>query len=702
MPEDEANNSLSLIKEEIAIMKKLNHHNLVSLIEVLDDPQEDSLYMVLEMCKKGVAMHVGLDDRADPYDDETCRCWFRDMILGIEYLHAQGIIHRDIKPDNCLITNDDVLKIVDFGVSEMFEKQSDMATAKSAGSPAFMPPELCVAKHGRVNGRAADIWSMGVTLYCLRYGHIPFERGSIIELYGSIRGDDVPLQEESNPGFADLMKRILEKDPEKRTTMDELRNHPWVTKNGADPLLSAEENCADLISPPTAAELDHAITGNMSHLLVVMKAVKRFKKIVNDKHGRVMEGILGRDSQMVAPPDSMRGQSAASHDRHPMDKALVTDGVHRSIDVDDNLEKLPQKMDGLAVEQTPEVEIGNTLERNLGETEAHFKQRLETLKHRPTGNQNADEHQTLHDRRTQSLPLEKHAKGHAHDPLEDTLFLDIGYTSDLPEGYGGSDYPVVSESPSAVDINIYELAYQAELEKILARRPTEPSIYMNRRVDYREDIRSLSSIKDAGKYAARSAAAKLRGWSSRGYAAGQGVGDAGRSAGRDATDKFNERWASGSAYASPWFEAGKQAARSGGGVASDYLEPWKQAAKPWTQAAKSRIDNSRTAAKLGDLYNKSASGSGGGLSKYVSRAQAKYRGDAPGTDPKAAEQAGTAEQTTQPPSEDVHSKDESATQSQRQPPPPPIVTEDVDGNKDHITSTTGERPQQLAFKGRMT
>ena len=209
-------------------MKKLSHNNLVSLIEVLDDPQEDSLYMVLEMCKKGVAMKVGLEERAEPYDDETCRCWFRDMILGIEYLHAQGIIHRDIKPDNCLITSDDVLKIVDFGVSEMFEKASEMATAKSAGSPAFMPPELCVAKHGQVSGKAADIWSMGVTLYCLRYGRIPFEKGSMIGLYDSIRGDDLELNGESDDKFSDLMRRILEKDPEKRITMAELRvcRHP--------------------------------------------------------------------------------------------------------------------------------------------------------------------------------------------------------------------------------------------------------------------------------------------------------------------------------------------------------------------------------------------------------------------------------------------------------------------------------------------
>lgn len=138
-------------------------------------------------------------------------------------MHGQGIVHRDIKPDNCLITNDDTLKIVDFGVSEMFEKDSDMNTAKSAGSPAFMPPELCVAKHGEVSGRAADIWSMGVTLYCLCYGRIPFEKTGMIELYDSIKNDEFSLGGDCTDAFKDLMTRILEKDPVKRITMDELR-----------------------------------------------------------------------------------------------------------------------------------------------------------------------------------------------------------------------------------------------------------------------------------------------------------------------------------------------------------------------------------------------------------------------------------------------------------------------------------------------
>ena len=136
------------------------------------------------------------------------------------------------------------MKIVDFGVSEMFEKDTEMTTAKSAGSPAFMPPELCVAKHGEVSGRKADIWSIGVTLF--------------------------EVDDGTDENFKDLITKILEKDPEKRISMDELRDHPWVTKNGADPLLSKEENTADLIEPPTEEELNMAITGNMGRLLIVV------------------------------------------------------------------------------------------------------------------------------------------------------------------------------------------------------------------------------------------------------------------------------------------------------------------------------------------------------------------------------------------------------------------------------------------------
>lgn len=100
--EQKDDHALDLIKEEIAIMKKLNHNNVVALIEVLDDPEEDSLYMVLEMCKKGVSMKVGLEETADPYDEDTCRCWFRDMILGIEYCEMSS---RRVESDRTLTSD---------------------------------------------------------------------------------------------------------------------------------------------------------------------------------------------------------------------------------------------------------------------------------------------------------------------------------------------------------------------------------------------------------------------------------------------------------------------------------------------------------------------------------------------------------------------------------------------------------------------
>lgn len=83
--QEEAGNPLYLIREEIAILKKLDHENVAHLIEVLDDPEGDSLYIVLEMCAKGVIMKIGLGEMAEPYPVEKCRLWFRDMILGIEY-----------------------------------------------------------------------------------------------------------------------------------------------------------------------------------------------------------------------------------------------------------------------------------------------------------------------------------------------------------------------------------------------------------------------------------------------------------------------------------------------------------------------------------------------------------------------------------------------------------------------------------------
>lgn len=138
-------------------------------------------------------------------------------------VHEHDIIHRDIKPDNLLRSNDGTVKIVDFGVSEMFDKKGDDLTKKSAGSPAFMAPELCRHDHGEVSGRATDVWSMGVTLYCIRYGLLPYVSESILEMQRVIREEDLVLPEEKDERFASLIRQLLDKDPLKRITIDQLR-----------------------------------------------------------------------------------------------------------------------------------------------------------------------------------------------------------------------------------------------------------------------------------------------------------------------------------------------------------------------------------------------------------------------------------------------------------------------------------------------
>ncbi|KAJ6446370.1 CMKK2 protein [Purpureocillium lavendulum] len=420
----ESKDALFLIREEIAIMKKLDHPNLVQLIEVLDDPEEDSLYMVLEMCKKGVVMKVGLDEDADPYSSETCRYWFRDLILGIEYLHAQGVIHRDIKPDNLLLSSDDVLKVVDFGVSEMFEKPEDMKTAKSAGSPAFLPPELC-GKHKEVSGRAADIWSMGVSLYCLKYGRIPFNRPGVLEIYDAIKEEEPRIPDDEDPVFDDLLRKILEKDPGKRITMAQLREHPWVTKGGTDPLLSAEENCAHLVEAPNELEINRAFTRKMNHLLSVMKAIHRFRSLLIDIRSR-----------SGAPADA----SAPSRTRG---SAQVVAGP---------------------AEQRAEAE----------EIEALIQQRRDIL----------------------SQEDEETGKGHAHDVAEqEPLFLGIGTGARDAFAMDEATPDVVADSPTAVDFNVYDRAYEEAIDKQMkAAKAGKPTLYLTKFVKETEQFKKLGNL----------------------------------------------------------------------------------------------------------------------------------------------------------------------------------------------------------------
>lgn len=278
----ESEDSMDLIKGEMAIMKKLDHNNIVKLYEVLDSDNDDVLYMVFEMCHKGPIQDVKLNGTFDSYSEEESRKYFRDLILGVEYLHENGIAHRDLKPDNILLLKDGTLKIADFGVSEIFKGDNGKITG-SAGSPAFMAPELLKAGQKEFHAKAIDIWAMGVILYCLNFGTLPFLGGNILEIRDAIVNKDFTVPENTNPDLKDLLAKLLCKDPQQRISMDELRVHPWITNGGKDPLSSFEENTKHVVHEITEEDIRCAIK-NIGSIITVVRAVNRFKSLRKSVH----------------------------------------------------------------------------------------------------------------------------------------------------------------------------------------------------------------------------------------------------------------------------------------------------------------------------------------------------------------------------------------------------------------------------------
>lgn len=157
-------------------------------------------------------------------NEATAKFIFRQIIEGLEYLHTQNIVHRDIKLDNILIDLTNTVKICDFGVSRQVKKGEIMHD--QCGTPAYIAPEILLNKG--YEGFAVDIWSAGVVLYTMLAGVVPFKHKYLNELhYSIIQGKYDDIENISSEGM-DLIKGILQTDPHKRLTIDGILNHEWL------------------------------------------------------------------------------------------------------------------------------------------------------------------------------------------------------------------------------------------------------------------------------------------------------------------------------------------------------------------------------------------------------------------------------------------------------------------------------------------
>ncbi|CAH1789539.1 unnamed protein product [Owenia fusiformis] len=242
------------VKSEISMLKRLHHRNVIELLDVLYNEEKQKMYMVMEFCV------AGLQEMLESTPDKKLPIWqahkyFTQLIVGLEYLHSQGIIHKDIKPGNLLVTLDQVLKISDLGVAETldsFAKDDEIVT--SQGSPAFQPPEIANGLDS-FYGFKVDVWASGVTLYNITTGKYPFEGDNIFRLYENIGKGKYSIPEGVSKHLDDLLTGMLQYEPSKRFTIQQIKLHDWFRKKHPRTL--------EFIKPPSLPDMDdplHSMT----------------------------------------------------------------------------------------------------------------------------------------------------------------------------------------------------------------------------------------------------------------------------------------------------------------------------------------------------------------------------------------------------------------------------------------------------------
>lgn len=210
------------IEREVVIMKLIEHPNVINLYDIWENRGE--LYLILEFVEGGELFDYVSSNGALP-EEEAVRL-FRQIIAGLSYCHRFNICHRDLKPENILLDTRRNIKLADFGMAALQPKDKWLSTA--CGSPHYAAPEIIMGHKYR--GDKADIWSVGIILFAMLNGFLPFDAGDLNGTLRLVKKGDYYLPPNLSVEASDLVQRILQKRPEKRICMDDIWAHPLIRK----------------------------------------------------------------------------------------------------------------------------------------------------------------------------------------------------------------------------------------------------------------------------------------------------------------------------------------------------------------------------------------------------------------------------------------------------------------------------------------
>ena len=242
---DTESENMKKILYECNLMKKLNHPNITKILEMVDD--EKFFLIIMEYINGGNLFSFVKKRRK--LSEKTAKFLFRQIILGIQHMHSKNIVHRDIKLENILIDLNNNIKICDFGISLVLNSLTDKLY-DHCGTPMYIAPEILLSNENQgYIGPPVDIWSAGIALYIMLSGNIPF---SITDISNGLKKQKENGQKSKDPKTnnfllqysiltkepekiedisdlaQDLLKGLLNKDPTKRLTVEQILKHPWL------------------------------------------------------------------------------------------------------------------------------------------------------------------------------------------------------------------------------------------------------------------------------------------------------------------------------------------------------------------------------------------------------------------------------------------------------------------------------------------
>ncbi|CAL8124794.1 unnamed protein product [Orchesella dallaii] len=237
------------IRREIQNLKLFRHPHIIKLYQVISTPSD--IFMIMEYVSGGELFDYIV--KHGKLKEEEARRFFQQIISGVDYCHRHMIVHRDLKPENLLLDHNLHVKIADFGLSNMMLDGDFLRT--SCGSPNYAAPEVISGK--LYAGPEVDIWSCGVILYALLCGTLPFDDEHVPTLFRKIKSGMFPVPDYlSNSAAFGLLCHLLQVDPIKRATVEDIKKHAWFQKNLPGYLFpSSEDHDTSIVDPDAVKEV---------------------------------------------------------------------------------------------------------------------------------------------------------------------------------------------------------------------------------------------------------------------------------------------------------------------------------------------------------------------------------------------------------------------------------------------------------------